>query len=63
MKESYLKTTATGLDENVVINIIQDWKLQAHSPYNDGWVSQGYKEKLRKVREALEIDDKPNLIT
>jgi hypothetical protein len=63
MKKPYLKTTATGLDENVVIHIIKDWQLQADSPYNDGWVSQGYKEKLRKVREALEIADNPNLIT
>jgi len=30
-----------------ILSTIQEWELQASSPYNDGWVIQGYKEKLQ----------------
>ena len=46
-----------------IIATIQEWELQASSPYNDGWVVQGYKEKLQILREYLETRKEPRLIT
>ena len=46
-----------------ILATIQEWKLQASSGYNDGWVSQGYKEKLQILQEHLEIKQEPRLIT
>jgi len=46
-----------------IIATIQEWELQAISGHNDGWVIQGYKEKLQILREHLENKKEPRLIT
>ena len=46
-----------------ILSTIQEWRLQASSGYNDGWVIQGYKEKLQILREHLENEKEPRLIT
>ena len=46
-----------------IIATIQEWELQASSGHNDGWVIQGYKEKLQILREHLENKKEPRLIT
>ena len=46
-----------------ILSTIQEWELQASSPYNDGWVIQGYKEKLEMLREHLEVNKEPRVIT
>ena len=46
-----------------ILSTIQEWELQASSPYNDGWVIQGYKEKLQILREYLGTRKEPRLIT
>ena len=46
-----------------IIDTIQEWELQASSPYNDGWVIQGYKEKLQMLKEHLESRKEPQVIT
>jgi|TARA_B100000959_G_scaffold193161_1_gene201963 hypothetical protein len=37
-----------------VLATIQEWKIQASSPYNDGWVIQSYKDNLQQLKEHLE---------
>jgi hypothetical protein len=34
-----------------ILNTLRKWKLEMNSPYNDGWVQQGFEEKLKKVKE------------
>ena len=46
-----------------IIATIREWELQASSPYNDGWVIQGYKEKLQMLKEHLEVNKEPRVIT
>ena len=46
-----------------IIATIREWELQASSGYNDGWVAQGYKEKLQILKEHLETKKQPRLIT
>ena len=46
-----------------ILATVQNWKLEASSSYNDGWVIQGYKEKLQILQEHLEIKEEPRLIT
>jgi hypothetical protein len=46
-----------------ILATIQEWNLQASSGHNDGWVIQGYKEKLQILREYLEVNKEPRLIT
>ena len=46
-----------------ILATIQEWELQASSPYNDGWVIQGYNEKLEMLREHLESCKEPQVIT
>ena len=46
-----------------IIATIQEWELQSSSGLNDGWVIQGYKEKLQILREHLENSKEPQLIT
>ena len=46
-----------------ILSTIQEWEIQASSPYNDGWVIQGYKEKLQMLKEHLEVSEEPRLIT
>ena len=46
-----------------ILATIQEWKLQASSNHNDGWVIQGYREKLQILREHVENKKEPQLIT
>ena len=46
-----------------IISTIQEWKLQATSYHNDGWVIQGYKQDLQKLKEHLEVSEEPRVIT
>ena len=46
-----------------ILATIQEWRLQANSSHNDGWVIQGYKEKLQILREHVENKKEPQLIT
>jgi len=46
-----------------ILATIQEWNLQASSGHNDGWVIEGYKEKLQILREHLEVNKEPRLIT
>ncbi len=46
-----------------IIATIQEWELQSSSGHNDGWVIQGYKEKLQILREHLEVSKEPRVIT
>ena len=46
-----------------ILATIQEWNLQVSSGYNDGWFIQGYKEKLQILREHLEVNGEPRLIT
>ena len=34
-----------------ILNTLKKWKLEMDSPYNDGWVQAGFREKLKKVQE------------
>ena len=43
---------------------IQKWQIEAHSPYNDGWTQEYYREKIRQIRDILGVYEKPpRLIT
>ena len=46
-----------------IIATIQEWKLQTSSAHNDGWVIQGYKEKLQMLKEHLEVSEELRVIT
>ena len=46
-----------------ILATIQEWKLQASSGHNDGWVIQGYREKLQMLKEHLEVNKEPRVIT
>ncbi len=46
-----------------ILATIQEWELQASSGHNDGWVIQGYKEKLQMLKEHLESRKEPQVIT
>jgi hypothetical protein len=46
-----------------ILATIQNWELEASSGHNDGWVVQGYREKLQILREHLENKKEPRLIT
>jgi hypothetical protein len=41
---------------NEVIQTLQDWKLEANDPRNDGWVQQGYQEMIDEVVDYLKED-------
>lgn len=34
-----------------ILKTLGKWRLEMDSPYNDGWVREGFKEKILKVRE------------
>ena len=34
-----------------ILNTLHRWELEMNSPYNDGWVRKGFKEKLLKIQE------------
>ena len=46
-----------------ILATIQNWKLEASSRHNDGWVVQGYREKLQILQEHLENNKEHQLIT
>ena len=41
----------TTLEE--ILETIRRWKLEASNHRNDGWVMQGYNDKLQQVRDEL----------
>ena len=53
----------TNISLQDILDTIQEWELQASSGHNDGWVIQGYKEKLQMLREHLETRKEPQVIT
>jgi len=53
----------TNISLEDILATITDWKIQASSGHNDGWVIQGYKEKLQILREQLEVNKEPRVIT
>ena len=35
---------------------LKEWNLEANNPRNDGWVQEGYRERIKKVfHEAGEL--------
>ena len=46
-----------------ILATIQEWRIQASSGHNDGWVIQGYKEKLQMLKDHLEVSEEPRVIT
>jgi len=46
-----MKTTNLTLDE--IMTQITKWKIEAVSPYNDGWTRQHYQERLDHIRSIL----------
>ena len=46
-----------------ILSTIQEWELQVSSGHNDGWVIQGYKQDLQKLKEHLESRKEPQVIT
>ena len=46
-----------------ILATIQNWELEASSGHNDGWVIQGYKQDLQKLKEYLEVSEEPRVIT
>ena len=56
-----MKNNKVSLED--ILATIQEWKLQASSAHNDGWVIQGYKEKLQMLEEYLEVGEEPRVIT
>ena len=53
----------TNISLQDILDTIQEWELQAGSAHNDGWVIQGYKEKIQILREHLENKKEPRVIT
>ena len=37
-----------------ILNALKKWKIEMNSPYNDGWVQQGYRENLKKIEDFFE---------
>tara|TARA_Y100000310_G_scaffold290275_1_gene317323 strand:+ start:334 stop:501 length:168 start_codon:yes stop_codon:yes gene_type:complete len=46
-----------------ILATIQEWELQASSGHNDGWVIEGYRQDLQKLKEHLESRKEPQVIT
>ena len=36
-----------------ILHIIQNWRIEAFSPHNDGWVQNGYRKNLIKIKDYL----------
>ena len=34
-----------------ILKTLNKWKLEMDSPYNDGWVREGFREKLLKIQQ------------
>jgi hypothetical protein len=43
--------------EDILLTLMK-WRVQAQSPYNDGWTSEGYREMLEEVALAC-TDPRP----
>ena len=41
---------------NEVIQILQDWQLEANSGHNDGWTQKHYQDKIDEVVDYLNED-------
>ncbi len=37
-----------------ILHTLDYWWAEANNPRNDGWVQQGYKDKIAVVRKSLE---------
>ena len=37
-----------------ILHTLDYWWVEANNPRNDGWVQQGYKDKIVAVRKRLE---------
>ena len=37
-----------------ILHTLDYWHAEANNPRNDGWVQQGYKDKILAVRKSLE---------
>jgi len=44
-----------------ILNTLKKWKLEMNSPYNDGWVQAGFREKLLKIQEFFEVSQVKHL--
>tara|TARA_Y100000034_G_C6685407_1_gene301496 strand:+ start:446 stop:607 length:162 start_codon:yes stop_codon:yes gene_type:complete len=36
-----------------ILQIIENWKIEAFSSYNDGWTQNGYRKNLIELRDHL----------
>ena len=36
-----------------ILDIIQNWRIEAFSPHNDGWAQNGYRKNLIELKEYL----------
>jgi len=50
--------TSIMMSPEYILNTLRNWKIEMNSPYNDGWVQQGYREKLSKVEEFFNSESK-----
>ncbi len=39
---------------NEIVDILKKWAIEINDPRNDGWVQQGYKNKIREAGEQLD---------
>ena len=37
-----------------ILETVRLWKFEADNHHNDGWVMQGYRDKLRQVKDELD---------
>jgi hypothetical protein len=50
-----LKGTVAMISPEHILNTLRNWRLEMNSPHNDGWVQQGYREKLSEVEAFFEV--------
>jgi len=53
----------TDISLEEILATITEWEIQAQSGHNDGWVVGAYEKNLRKLRERLEVNKEPRVIT
>ena len=41
------------MQNNEVINTIRKWAAEMRDPHNDGYVQEGYRNKLKEVRDII----------
>jgi len=44
---------------NDILFTIGKWRIEANSPYNDGWTSNAYRDQLKEIEEELEKGERP----